>query len=444
MHQVEELCDRIVLIDHGKVMLYGDLADIRRQFSGNAVLVRTSVELPQPGGVERIEPVNGTVKLHLAKGYGSAGHPAGAGGPETWPSNSSRSPCPTLDEIFIRVVQGQEAQRMSKIWHVALHEYRKHVFNRRFVFGLLSVPFVILLMVGLIFLIVSMEEQHDTDRLRGPFRPAHATLSRPPKPRRRTNRCRSIAFADEAEARSALEAGKIQAYYVLPADYLTSGELRVVHIGQVKAPARRQFYDFLGANLLKNTDPVIAARLVKGADVTIQSADGSRSLSSDNWFSFLIPIDRRDRFHHRHVHGRRLPDAGGGGGKGEPHHGGVDHLGLAEPVHGRQDHRRYLRGPDADPGLDALHRRSRSWSARNTIKFLQGIQISTQTLLVLVLTMLPSFVLVAALDGDHRRHGDRGTRRPADDRLDQPADLDPLHADRPVDEQPELAALARP
>ena len=47
---------------------------------------------------------------------------------------------------------------MSKIWHIALHEYRKHVFNRRFVFGLLSVPGVILLMVGLIFLIFSMEE----------------------------------------------------------------------------------------------------------------------------------------------------------------------------------------------------------------------------------------------------------------------------------------------
>jgi ABC-2 type transport system permease protein len=34
---------------------------------------------------------------------------------------------------------------------------------------------------------------------------------------------------------------------------------------------------------------------------------------------------------------------------------------------------------------------------RDTFKFLQGIQISSQTLVVLVFTMLPSFVLVAAL-----------------------------------------------
>ena len=40
MHLVEELCDRIVLIDYGKVMLYGTLEDIRKKFSGNDVLVK--------------------------------------------------------------------------------------------------------------------------------------------------------------------------------------------------------------------------------------------------------------------------------------------------------------------------------------------------------------------------------------------------------------------
>jgi ABC-2 type transport system ATP-binding protein len=31
MHQVEELCDRLVLIDHGQAVLYGNLNDIRRR-----------------------------------------------------------------------------------------------------------------------------------------------------------------------------------------------------------------------------------------------------------------------------------------------------------------------------------------------------------------------------------------------------------------------------
>ncbi|MCX6033614.1 MAG: DUF4162 domain-containing protein, partial [Chloroflexi bacterium] len=108
MHQVEELCDRIVLIDHGKVMLYGVLDDIRRQFSGHSVTIRTGDKIPTLKGVERLESVNGTVKLHLSPG--------------TAPQEVLRSlveqninleqfeiSMPTLDEIFIRVVQGQGA-----------------------------------------------------------------------------------------------------------------------------------------------------------------------------------------------------------------------------------------------------------------------------------------------------------------------------------------------
>ena len=106
MHQVEELCDRIVLIDHGKVMLYGALEDVRRKFSGNALLVRADRELPALPGVERVELHNGAAKLSLARG--------------TNPQDILRAlvkkdisldqfeiSMPTLDEIFIRVVQGE-------------------------------------------------------------------------------------------------------------------------------------------------------------------------------------------------------------------------------------------------------------------------------------------------------------------------------------------------
>ncbi len=108
MNLVEELCDRIVLIDHGKVMLYGSLDDIRRNFSGHAVVVRADRELPALPGVERIEPVNGKVRLHLA---------AGASPQEILRALVARNigldqfeiAMPTLDEIFIRVVQGEGA-----------------------------------------------------------------------------------------------------------------------------------------------------------------------------------------------------------------------------------------------------------------------------------------------------------------------------------------------
>ncbi len=106
MNLVEELCDRIVLIDHGRVVLYGALDEIRRRFSGHAVTVRTPDPLPALKGVERVEPVNGSVKLHLAAG--------------TKPQavlealvtkgillEQFEIAMPTLDEVFIRVVQGE-------------------------------------------------------------------------------------------------------------------------------------------------------------------------------------------------------------------------------------------------------------------------------------------------------------------------------------------------
>ena len=59
MQQVEELCDRIVLINDGKNVLYGELDEIRRRFSGHAVLVRTEDSLPDLPGVMGSEPYNG-------------------------------------------------------------------------------------------------------------------------------------------------------------------------------------------------------------------------------------------------------------------------------------------------------------------------------------------------------------------------------------------------
>lgn len=106
MQLVEELCDRIVLIDHGKVMLYGGLADIRRQFSGNVVKVRTEGTIPELKGVERIEPINGSVNLHLSPGTAPQDvlRALVAGNITV---NQFEISMPTLDEIFIRVVQGK-------------------------------------------------------------------------------------------------------------------------------------------------------------------------------------------------------------------------------------------------------------------------------------------------------------------------------------------------
>jgi ABC-2 type transport system ATP-binding protein len=105
MHQVEELCDRILLIDHGRDVLYGDLEGIRKSYAGHAVVVHAPDELPMVPGVERISSRNGATLLTLAE--------------RTRPHEILQAlvahgvmldrfevAVPTLDEIFIRVVKG--------------------------------------------------------------------------------------------------------------------------------------------------------------------------------------------------------------------------------------------------------------------------------------------------------------------------------------------------
>src|SRR5512136_2508712 len=114
MQQVEELCDRIVLIDHGRTVLYGPLDDIRAQFSGHAVIIRSPNELPTLPGVLQIEPHNSSAyRLNLA--------------PATSTQDVLRRlvdqgiqvdqfeiAAPTLDEIFIQVVQ-QDDEKLGVI-----------------------------------------------------------------------------------------------------------------------------------------------------------------------------------------------------------------------------------------------------------------------------------------------------------------------------------------
>jgi ABC-2 type transport system ATP-binding protein len=106
MHQVEELCDRILLIDDGEDVLYGNLSEIRRRFSGHAVLVRVVDSLPKMDGVESVTDHNGALRLTLAI--------------DTRPQDVLEQlvqrgitieqfeiAVPTLEEIFIRTVNDE-------------------------------------------------------------------------------------------------------------------------------------------------------------------------------------------------------------------------------------------------------------------------------------------------------------------------------------------------
>jgi ABC-2 type transport system ATP-binding protein len=65
MNQVEELCDRIMMIDQGHPVLYGGLAEIKSKFRSHAVVVEIDGELGMVPGVSGRSDLRGAFRLEL-------------------------------------------------------------------------------------------------------------------------------------------------------------------------------------------------------------------------------------------------------------------------------------------------------------------------------------------------------------------------------------------
>ncbi len=65
MNKVEEVCDRALMINRGRMVLYGTVRDIRRRHADHAVVVRTDERLEGLPGVKAVESANGDHKLIL-------------------------------------------------------------------------------------------------------------------------------------------------------------------------------------------------------------------------------------------------------------------------------------------------------------------------------------------------------------------------------------------
>jgi ABC-2 type transport system ATP-binding protein len=112
MSQVEEMCDRLLMIDHGQQKLYGPVEDIRKQYALHAIVVEGEgnwATLPGVVHVEHIENGRKGVMLHLKPEATADGVLAAiAESPETHIERFELA-VPSLNDIFIRVVEGSQS-----------------------------------------------------------------------------------------------------------------------------------------------------------------------------------------------------------------------------------------------------------------------------------------------------------------------------------------------
>jgi len=108
MYQAEALCDRIVLIADGRTVLYGPVADIKRNFAGNAVVVEGQGDLSGIPGVLETRRENGTWHLALELGANPQDVLRQLAMRESVRIERFELAEPSLDDIFVNVVQRGE------------------------------------------------------------------------------------------------------------------------------------------------------------------------------------------------------------------------------------------------------------------------------------------------------------------------------------------------
>jgi ABC-2 type transport system ATP-binding protein len=106
MHQVEALCDRIVLINKGCTVLYGDVEQIKRDFAGNAVVVEGQGDFEGLPGVLEARREDGAWHLALTPGVSPQDVFQSIAAREGVKVERFEIAEPSLDDIFVAVVQG--------------------------------------------------------------------------------------------------------------------------------------------------------------------------------------------------------------------------------------------------------------------------------------------------------------------------------------------------
>jgi ABC-2 type transport system ATP-binding protein len=107
MYQVEALCNRIVLIDRGRSVLYGLVHEIKRSFAGNAIALEGEGNFGNIPGVLETRQHNGTWQMTLEIGVDPQAVFRTLALREDVRVERFELAEPSLDDIFVTVVQDQ-------------------------------------------------------------------------------------------------------------------------------------------------------------------------------------------------------------------------------------------------------------------------------------------------------------------------------------------------
>jgi ABC-2 type transport system permease protein len=175
---------------------------------------------------------------------------------------------------------------MNQVLQVMTFEYTRHVFRKRFLFALLSLPLFILVMGFVIFLLIRSEFNLQPIG----YVDHSGLLTGPDAIDSGDNWVTLREFEREEDAQEALNSEEIQAYYVLGPDYLVSRQTKLIALVEPSGIATSQFTQLVRANLLSRFPAQVVQRLSQGNQLVVQSLDGSREFVQGDWLGFVLPF----------------------------------------------------------------------------------------------------------------------------------------------------------
>ena len=108
MHQVEALCNRILLINKGEAVLYGEVEHIKRDFAGNAIVLEGEGDFANLPGVLELHRHNGVSHLTLEAGANPQNVLQALLARDHVKIERFELAEPSLEDIFVSVVQGEQ------------------------------------------------------------------------------------------------------------------------------------------------------------------------------------------------------------------------------------------------------------------------------------------------------------------------------------------------
>ena len=176
---------------------------------------------------------------------------------------------------------------MGKFLFVAINEYKRHVFQKKFLLAIFSLPALLAVSIGAGFL----AERSDKNFAPMGYVDLSGALANPipiPEEYQEDKQVELVPFENEDEAMKALDANEIQAYYLLPESFPDNQDVTLTFYQDPGRNATKQFRTFVQVNLSAGIDEEAVSRIMNMLDFTVQTPDGSRSFSEDSIFSDLV------------------------------------------------------------------------------------------------------------------------------------------------------------